>query len=112
MRLEAAEYIKIMTRKEFKEKLFSYCQLLGFIITKHSVEFKPFGTLFLFSPYDDTFNYTPIPPKGKAPALRKIKINYNEGTLEIYKLIAKKWHMLYKEYEIKKKVDGINKDFE
>lgn len=101
-----------MTRKEFKEKLLSYCKLLGFIITEHCVEFKPFGTLFYFSPYDDTFHYTPIPTKGKAATLRRIKINYNEGTLEIYKHIAKKWHMLYKKYEIKKKVDGINKDFE
>lgn len=101
-----------MNKKEFKEKLFSYCKSLGYIITKHSVEFKSFGTLFYFSPYDGTFHYTPIPPKGEATSIRRIKINYNEVTLEIYKLIAKKWSMINKEYKIEQKLEKIGKDFE
>lgn len=101
-----------MTRKEFKEKLLSYCKLLGFIITEHCVEFKPFGTLFYFSPYDDTFHYTPIPTKGKAATLRRIKINYNEGTLEIYKHIAKKWRKFEIASKVKQKFEKMEKDFE
>lgn len=101
-----------MNRKEFKEKLFSYCQLLGYIITEHCVQFKSFGTLFYFSPIDDSFHYTPIPPKGKATTLRRIKINYNEGTLDIYKDIAKKWCIIHKEYKVKQKLEEIGKDFE
>lgn len=101
-----------MTKTEFKTSLFSYCQSLGYTITEHSVEFKSFGTLFYFSPYDNTFNYTPIPKNGKATTLRKIKLQYNEGTLEIYKHIAKKWCMICKEQKIKKNLDSINQDFE
>jgi hypothetical protein len=100
-----------MNRKEFKEKLFSYCKLLGYEITKYSVEFKSF-TIFLFSPYDNTFHYIPIPPKREVTSLKRIKINYNEETLEIYKHIARKWYIIFKEYEIKKKIDSINQDFE
>lgn len=38
-----------MNRKEFKTALFSYCELLGYNITEHSVEFEPFGpSLFYF----------------------------------------------------------------
>ena len=102
-----------MTKKEFKEKLFSYCQSLGYIITEQAVEFEPFGpSLFYFSPFDDSFHYTPIPPKGKVTTLRRIKIDYNEGTLEIYKHIAKKWCMITKEYKIEQKLEKIGKDFE
>lgn len=100
-----------MTRKEFKTQLFSYCQSLGYIITKHSVEFKSF-TIFYFSPYDNKFNYIPIPQKREMTSLKRIKIDYNEGTLEIYKHIARKWCIIFKEYEIKKKIDSINQDFE
>lgn len=104
-----------MTRKEFKEKLFSYCQLLGYNITEHSVEFEPFGpSLFYFSQFDGSFHYTPIPipPKGKVTTLRRIKIDYNEGTLELYKLIAEIWCMISKEYKVKQKLEEIGKDFE
>lgn len=102
-----------MTRKEFKTALFSYCQSLGYTITEHSVEFEPFGpSLFYFSKYDGTFHYTPIPTKGKVTTLRGIKIHYNEGTLEIYKHIAKKWCMITKEYKIEQKLEKIGKDFE
>lgn len=105
-----------MTRKEFKEKLFSYCQSLGYIITEHAVDFKwngkSFVTLFYFSPYDDTFHYTPVPPNGVATTLSRIKINYNEQALEICKYIAKEWYMIYKEEKIKEKVERINKYFE
>lgn len=104
-----------MTKKEFKEKLFSYCQSLGYIITEHAVDFKlygqSFGTLFYFSPYDGTFHYTPIPPNGEATSIRRIKINYNEEALKICKYIAKEWYMIYKERKIKEKVEEINKDF-
>lgn len=102
-----------MNRKEFKDKLFSYCQSFGYIITEHAVEFEPFGpSLFYFSPFDDSFHYTPIPPKGKVTTLRRIKIDYNEGTLEIYKHIAKKWCMINKEYKIEQKLEKIGSDFE
>lgn len=100
-----------MTRKEFKTALFSYCKLLGYEITKHSVEFKSF-TIFLFSPYDNTFNYIPIPQKREMTSLRRIKINYNEETLDIYKHIARKWCMIHKEYKMKQKLEEIGKDFE
>lgn len=102
-----------MTRKEFKTALFSYCESLGYPITEHAVEFVPLGpSLFYFSQFDGSFHYTPIPPKGKFTTLRKIKIDYNEGTLEIYKHIAKKWCMINKEYKVKQKLDEIGKDFE
>lgn len=101
-----------MNRKEFKEKLFSYCKLLGYIITEHCVQFKSFGTLFYFSPIDDSFHYTPILPKGKATTLRRIKIDYNEGTLEIYKHIARKWKKIEIECKIEHKLEEIKKDFE
>ena len=102
-----------MTRKEFKTSLFSYCKLLGYNITEQAVEFEPFGvSLFYFSKIDGSFHYTPIPTKGKFTTLRKIKIDYNEGTLEIYKHIAKKWCMIHKEYKIKQKLEEIGKDFE
>ena len=102
-----------MTKNEFKDKLFSYSQSLGYIITDQAVEFKPFGpSLFYFSPFDGSFHYTPIPPKGKFTTLRRIKIDYNEGTLEIYKHIAKKWCMINKEYKIEQKLEKIGKDFE
>lgn len=101
-----------MTKTEFKTALFSYCQALGYIITGHAVEFKSFGpALFYFSPFDGSFSFTPIPPKGKVTTLRRIKIDYNEGTLEIYKHIAKKWCMINKEYEIEQKLEKIKKDF-
>lgn len=102
-----------MTRKEFKTALFSYCQLLGYTITEHAVEFEPLGPcLFYFSPFDGSFHYTPIPPKGKVTTLRRIKIDYNEGTFEIYKHLAKKWCMINKEYKVKQKLEEIGKDFE
>ena len=102
-----------MTKKEFKDKLFSYCQTLGYNITEHSVEFEPFGpSLFYFSQFDSSFHYTPIPPKGNVTTLRRIKIDYNEGTLEIYKHIAKKWCMINKEYKVKQKLEEIGTDFE
>lgn len=48
------------------------------------VEFEPFGpSLFYFSKFDGSFHYTPIPPKGKFTTLRRMKIDYNEGTLDI-----------------------------
>lgn len=98
-----------MTKNEFKTELFSYCKSLGYIITEHAVEFKSFGTLFYFSPYDGTFNYTPVK---KATTLRKIKLQYNEGTLEIYKHIARKWKKIESEYKIKQKLEEMSKDFE
>lgn len=102
-----------MTKKEFKDKLFSYCKALGYNITEQAVEFEPFGcSLFYFSQFDGSFHYTPIPTKGKMTTLRRIKIDYNEGTLEIYKHIAKKWCMINKEYKVKQKLDEIGKDFE
>lgn len=102
-----------MTRKEFKTELFSYCELLGYTITEQAVEFVPFGvSLFYFSQFDGSFHYTPIPKKGKVTTLRGIKIDYNEGTLEIYKHIAKKWCMINKEYKVKQKLEEIEKDFE
>lgn len=102
-----------MTKKEFKDKLFSYCQSLGYNITEHAVEFEPFGpSLFYFSTFDGSFHYTPIPPKGKVTTLKEIKTDYNEGTLEIYKHIAKKWCMINKEYKIEQKLEKIEKDFE
>lgn len=101
-----------MTKKEFKTALFSYCQLLGYVITEHAVEFQSFGpALFYFSPFDGSFHYTPIPPKGKVTTLRNIKIDYNEETLEIYKHIAKKWCMISKEYKMKKKLEDLQRDF-
>jgi hypothetical protein len=101
-----------MNRKEFKTALFSYCELLGYNITEYSVEFEPFGpSLFYFSKFDGSFNYTPISPKGKFTTLRRMKIDYNEETLEIYKCIARKWYIIFKEYKIKKKIDSINQDF-
>lgn len=100
-----------MTKKEFKTALFSYCQALGYIITKHAVQFKSFGTLFYFSPYDNTFHYTPIVPKGKATTLRRIKIDYNEGTLKIYKHIAKEWRKIVIVCKIEQKLEEIKKDF-
>ena len=102
-----------MNKNEFKDKLFSYCQSLGYNITEQAVEFEPFGpSLFYFSPFDSSFHYTPIPPKGKVTTLRRIKIDYNERTLEIYKHIAKKWCMINKEYKIEQKLEKIEKDFE
>lgn len=100
-----------MNRKEFKEKLFSYCKLLGYEITKHSVEFKSF-TIFLFSLYDNTFHYIPIPPKREVTSLKRIKINYNEETLELYKHIARKWKKIEIECKIEHKLEEIKKDFE
>ena len=101
-----------MTRKEFKEKLFSYCESFGYTITEHSVEFEPYGvSLFYFSKIDGSFHYTPIPTKGKFTTLIGIKIDYNEETLEIYKHIAKKWCMINKEYKMKQKLKEIGKDF-
>lgn len=101
-----------MTKKEFKTQLFSYCKSLGYIITEQAVEFKAFGpSLFYFSTIDGSFHYTPIPTKGKVTTLRKIKIDYNERTLEIYKHIAKKWCMIHKEYKMKQKLEEIEKDF-
>lgn len=106
-----------MTRKEFKEKLFSYCKELGYIINESTVDFEPFNCLFYMpciQNFDDkTFHYTPIPSKGQnATTMRKIKINYNEGTLDIYKDIAKKWCIIHKEYKVKQKLEEIGKDFE
>lgn len=102
-----------MTKKEFKTALFSYCQSLGYIITKHSVEFKLFGTLFYFSPYDGSFNYAPIPiPTNEEEAtLSRIRTNYTEEALELCKHIAKDRCMIYKGLKIKEKLKEINKDF-
>lgn len=101
-----------MTKTEFKTALFSYCQSLGYIINKDAVEFKSFGTLFYFSPYDGSFHYTPIPPKGQETTLRRIKIDYNEVTLDIYKHIAKKWRKIIIECKMEQKLEKIKKDFE
>lgn len=106
-----------MTRKEFKEKLFSYCEMLGYIISESTVDFKPFNCLFYMpciQNFDDnTIHYTPIPSKGQnVTTMRKIKIDYNDSTLEIYKHIAKKWCMINKEYKIEQKLEKIGSDFE
>ena len=86
---------------------------MGYNITEHSVEFEPFGpSLFYFSQFDSSFHYTPIPPKGKATTLRRIIINYNEGTLELYKHIARKWKKIEIECKIEHKLEEIKKDFE
>ena len=102
-----------MNRKEFKEKLFSYCKLLGYEITKHSVEFKSFGTLFYFSPYDNTLNYAPIPipTNGEEATLCRIRTKYTEEALDMCKHIAKDRCMIYKGLKIKDKLKEINKDF-
>jgi len=103
-----------MTRKEFKEKLFSYCEALGYKISESTVEFKNLGCIFYISKWDDnTISYVPIPSNSqKVTTMRLIKIQYNDSTLEIYKHIAKKWYMIYKEQQKKQKLEKIKKDFE
>lgn len=102
-----------MTRKEFKNELFSYCKALDFVVKMDTVEFKYFGILFYIPELDDnTISYTPIPPKRGATSLRRIIINYNEKTLEIYKHIARKWKKIEIECKIEKKLEEIKKDFE
>lgn len=106
-----------MNRKEFKDKLFSYCKELGYIIGESTVDFKPFNCLFYMpciTNFDDnTFHYTPIPPKGQnVTTMRKIKIQYNDRTLEMYKHLAKKWRKNEIESKVKQKLEKIEKDFE
>ena len=106
-----------MNRNEFKEKLFSYCKELGYIIGENTVEFKPFNCLFYMiciQNFDDnTFHYTPVPPKGKNfTTMRKIKIQYNDSTLEMFKNHAKKWRKFEIESKVKQKIENIEKDFE
>lgn len=101
-----------MNRKEFKTVLFSYCKAIGFVVKNDTVEFKSFGTIFYIPELDDnTISYIPIPPKGRATTLRRIKIDYNEGTLELYKHIARKWKKIEIECKIEHKLEEIKKDF-
>lgn len=42
----------------------------------------------------------------------KIKIQYNDRTLEMYKHLAKKWIKIKIESKVKQKLEEIEKDFE
>ncbi len=44
--------------------------------------------------------------------MRKIKIQYNDSTLEMFKNLAKKWRKIEIESKVKQKLENIEKDFE
>lgn len=104
-----------MTRKEFKTALFSYCESLGFIIGENTVRLNDFNCIFymLCIPNfdDNTLHYTPL-PKEHVTTMRKIKIQYNNSTLDLYKHIAKKWRKFEIASKGKQKLEKIEKDFE